>query len=67
MLGDLGRGEYVQPFIAVAYDAEATPLLLLPLALGRENGMHHVRDYMHDKSVWVNFDQPVADPFLQRL
>ena len=35
--------------------------------VGSENGMHHVRDYMHTKSVWVNYDNPIADPFLQRL
>jgi aldehyde dehydrogenase (NAD+) len=35
--------------------------------VGSENGMHHVRDYMHNKSVWVNYDHGVAHPFLQRL
>jgi CelD/BcsL family acetyltransferase involved in cellulose biosynthesis len=34
-----GQAEGVQPLIAVAYDAGQQPLLLLPLVVGRENGL----------------------------
>jgi len=35
---NIGRHDGVRPFVVTAYDAADRPLLLLPLAIGRENG-----------------------------
>ena len=35
---NIGRHDGVRPFVVTAYDAADRPLLLLPLAVGRENG-----------------------------
>jgi CelD/BcsL family acetyltransferase involved in cellulose biosynthesis len=35
---NIGRHDGVMPFVVTAYDAADRPLLLLPLAVGRENG-----------------------------
>lgn len=40
---NVGTSEGLQPFIVVAIDADGKPLLLLPLAMGRENGADVVR------------------------
>jgi CelD/BcsL family acetyltransferase involved in cellulose biosynthesis len=48
-----GKAEGVQPFIVVAYDAEQQPLLLLPLVIGRENGMR-VASFPGGKHVTFN-------------
>jgi len=36
----VGTAERTRPFIVMAYDVDRQPLLLLPLVIGRENGMH---------------------------
>ena len=40
---NVGVSEDLQPFIVVATSADGKPLLLLPLAMGRENGANVVR------------------------
>lgn len=48
-----GKAEGAQPFIVVARDAEQQPLLLLPLVIGRENGMR-VASFPGGKHVTFN-------------
>lgn len=49
----IGAQEGLRPFIVVAYDATQQPLLLLPLAVSRENGMR-VAGYLGGKHVTFN-------------
>ncbi|WP_371423661.1 GNAT family N-acetyltransferase [Tardiphaga sp.] len=49
----IGAQEGLRPFIVVAYDAAQQPLLLLPLAVSRENGMR-VAGYLGGKHVTFN-------------
>jgi CelD/BcsL family acetyltransferase involved in cellulose biosynthesis len=49
----IGAHEGLRPFIVVAYDAAGRPLLLLPLAVSRENGMR-VAGYLGGKHVTFN-------------
>jgi aldehyde dehydrogenase (NAD+) len=34
--------------------------------IGRENGAEMIKEYLQMKSVWMNFDAPSANPFVQR-
>ncbi|WP_441241571.1 GNAT family N-acetyltransferase [Tardiphaga sp. 768_D3_N2_1] len=49
----IGAQEGLKPFIIVAYDAAHQPLMLLPLAVSRENGMR-VAGYLGGKHVTFN-------------
>lgn len=48
-----GKADGVQPHLVVAYDSAQTPLLLLPLVVGRENGMR-VASFPGGKHVTFN-------------
>ena len=52
----VGRHDGAAPFIVVAYDIHNRPVVLLPLAVGRENGVHVAR-FMGGKH--PNFNMPV--------
>jgi len=49
----VGERENLRPFIVIAYDAERRPLLLLPLALGRQHGIRIAR-FMGGKHATFN-------------
>ena len=49
----IGVQEGLKPFIVIAYDAAHQPLMLLPLAVSRENGMR-VAGYLGGKHVTFN-------------
>jgi CelD/BcsL family acetyltransferase involved in cellulose biosynthesis len=49
----IGAQDGLKPFIVVAYDAASQPLVLLPLVIGRENGMR-VASYLGGKHVTFN-------------
>jgi CelD/BcsL family acetyltransferase involved in cellulose biosynthesis len=49
----VGAQEGLRPFIVVAYDADHRPLLLLPLAVGYENGMR-IAKFLGGKHVTFN-------------
>jgi CelD/BcsL family acetyltransferase involved in cellulose biosynthesis len=54
----VGERQHVSPFIAIAYDADRRPLLLLPLALRKSLGAR-VATFMGDKH--ATFNMPLWD------
>jgi CelD/BcsL family acetyltransferase involved in cellulose biosynthesis len=50
---NVGEHEGLRPFIVIAYDVDHQPLLLLPLAVARENGMRIAR-FLGGKHVTFN-------------